>query len=171
MRFVYRLGQTNHEVEVVPVPAEENGAALFDVTIGGVTRRVGVRANEDGTVLLADGASAQCTARVSKDGASRYVSIRGVGEAVLERVEIGRTRRHRDTSDSLSAPMPGKVVAVRVTEGDTVTTGQVLAVVEAMKMEMPITAPHAGRVARVNATAGELCDAGETLIELKEESA
>ena len=48
---------------------------------------------------------------------------------------------------SLTAPMPGTVVKVLVGEGDEVEEGQVLLVLEAMKMEQPVAAPHAGRIA------------------------
>ena len=55
---------------------------------------------------------------------------------------------------AILSPMPGKVIAVEVAAGDTVTKGQKLLTLEAMKMEHSLTAPFDGVVAELNATAG-----------------
>ena len=55
-----------------------------------------------------------------------------------------RQRAEQAAGDASRAPMQGTVVRVTVTEGEQVTAGQVLAIVEAMKMENPLRAPHAG---------------------------
>jgi biotin carboxyl carrier protein len=64
----------------------------------------------------------------------------------------------------ISAPMPGKVVRVLVSQGDSVEAGQGLVVVEAMKMQNEMKSPKAGRVAEVRAQPGAAVLAGETLI-------
>jgi acetyl-CoA/propionyl-CoA carboxylase biotin carboxyl carrier protein len=56
---------------------------------------------------------------------------------------------------TVRSPMPGTVLAVHVAPGDTVSAGQAVAVVEAMKMEHTVTAPVAGTVAEVAARAGQ----------------
>jgi 3-methylcrotonyl-CoA carboxylase alpha subunit len=66
----------------------------------------------------------------------------------------------------LSAPMPGKVVSFAVQAGDTVTRGQVLAVMEAMKMEHSITAPADGVVAELLYTPGDQVAEGAELLKL-----
>ncbi|MBZ9655009.1 acetyl/propionyl/methylcrotonyl-CoA carboxylase subunit alpha [Phyllobacterium lublinensis] len=53
------------------------------------------------------------------------------------------------SGDRLAAPMPGLVKSVRVAAGDTVKKGQILLVLEAMKMEHSITAPHDGKIAEI----------------------
>ncbi len=63
----------------------------------------------------------------------------------------------------LVAPMPGTVLAVHVKAGDTVTAGQLLMIVEAMKMEHRITAPHAGVVDDVRARRGDQVSGGDLL--------
>jgi biotin carboxyl carrier protein len=65
---------------------------------------------------------------------------------------------------SITSPMPGKVVRVLVQEGDTVEAGQGLVVVEAMKMQNEMKSPKAGRVARLNAQADATVVAGEVLV-------
>jgi 3-methylcrotonyl-CoA carboxylase alpha subunit len=65
---------------------------------------------------------------------------------------------------SLSAPMPGKVIELKVAEGDEVTAGQPLMVLEAMKMEHTISAPRGGRVVRLHAVPGEQVVEGAILV-------
>jgi propionyl-CoA carboxylase alpha chain len=65
---------------------------------------------------------------------------------------------------SLSAPMPGVVVRVDVSEGDRVRAGQPLLYIEAMKMEHPVTAPTAGVVSGINVITGSAVDPGTLLL-------
>ena len=75
-----------------------------------------------------------------------------------------RRERAGQAADGLiSAPMLGRVVRIMVAEGEAVTAGQVLAVVEAMKMENPVRAPHAGRVTDLRVGAGETVAQGTAL--------
>jgi 3-methylcrotonyl-CoA carboxylase alpha subunit len=66
-----------------------------------------------------------------------------------------------------ASPLPGRVVELLVTAGDTVARGDVLAVVEGMKMQHAIRAGRAGRVAAVLARAGELVDAEKVLFDIE----
>jgi 3-methylcrotonyl-CoA carboxylase alpha subunit len=68
----------------------------------------------------------------------------------------------------LRAPMPGTVVKVLVGEGDEVEEGQLLLILEAMKMEQPIAAPRAGRVASLPFGEGALVPGGAVLAEIEE---
>jgi acetyl/propionyl-CoA carboxylase alpha subunit len=65
------------------------------------------------------------------------------------------------------SPMPGTVVGVRVAPGDVVTARQHLVVLEAMKMELPVTAPFDGTVAAVHVAAGDRVAGGAALVELE----
>ncbi|MGB3456991.1 MAG: acetyl/propionyl/methylcrotonyl-CoA carboxylase subunit alpha [Litorimonas sp.] len=74
-------------------------------------------------------------------------------------------------ANSVSAPMPGKVVSMLVKAGDAVEADQPLVILEAMKMEMTLKAPRAGVVAEVTAEAGALVDDGQALVTLEEAEA
>jgi biotin carboxyl carrier protein len=64
--------------------------------------------------------------------------------------------------------MPGKVVELRVAEGDVVQAGQVLMIMEAMKMEHSVTAPQDGTVAQLLVVAGDQVDADALLVVVSE---
>ncbi len=79
----------------------------------------------------------------------------GVGRTHRITVRQSRgTNTHHAGDGAILAPMPGKVIAVDVAAGDTVTKGQKLLVLEAMKMEHALTAPFDGVVAELTVTAG-----------------
>lgn len=64
---------------------------------------------------------------------------------------------------TVTAPMPGKVVRVLVAEGDTVERGQGLVVIEAMKMQNELKAPKSGQVMSIGAAEGTAVAAGQML--------
>ena len=69
-------------------------------------------------------------------------------------------------SGSILAPMPGRVIAVEVAAGDTVTKGQKLLTLEAMKMEHTLTAPFDGVVQEVNCTSGDQVQVDALLVKI-----
>ena len=66
--------------------------------------------------------------------------------------------------DPITAPMPGKILDIKVNVGDVVAENQVLAVLEAMKLENEIVAPRAGTITAVIATKGAPIDVGQTIV-------
>ena len=75
-------------------------------------------------------------------------------------------RSVEDADTHPASPLPGRVVELRVKTGDTVARGDVLAVVEGMKMQHAIRAGRAGRIANVLARAGELVEAEAVLFDI-----
>jgi biotin carboxyl carrier protein len=71
-----------------------------------------------------------------------------------------------ESAGDLVAPMPGRVVSVRVRAGDAVAAGAALVVIEAMKMQNELVAPRDGTVTRVLVTDGDAVERGATLVEL-----
>ena len=68
---------------------------------------------------------------------------------------------------SVTAPMPGKILSIKVKEGDSVHSGDVLLVLEAMKMENDIVAPKDGTVVSINAKVGDSVESAQVLIGLQ----
>lgn len=66
----------------------------------------------------------------------------------------------------VNAPMPGKILKVNVNAGTAVKKGDVLLVLEAMKMENEICAPHDGTVATVECAAGDSVESGKVLVSM-----
>jgi 3-methylcrotonyl-CoA carboxylase alpha subunit len=86
--------------------------------------------------------------------------------AAAQSAPAARTRRSASTAgQALVAPMPATVIAVQVEAGDAVKKGDVVVVLEAMKMELPLRALGDGVVSAVRCRAGELVQADATLIE------
>ena len=68
---------------------------------------------------------------------------------------------------TVTSPMPGTVLRLNKTAGDEVKAGDVVLILEAMKMENEITAPIAGRILKMNAAAGATVAGGEVLFEIQ----
>jgi 3-methylcrotonyl-CoA carboxylase alpha subunit len=78
----------------------------------------------------------------------------------------GAVRKRQGAHGSLAAPMPATVRQIAVEVGAVVRQGDVLVVLEAMKMELPVRAPADGTVTAVKCRVGEMVQAGHELIEL-----
>ncbi len=88
-------------------------------------------------------------------------------EPVVSAVSAKRTSSTRQqpvAEGAITAPMTGKIVSVRVKQGDQVKQNQVLCIIEAMKMENEITAPKAGTVHEVLVSDGSAVSEGDTLL-------
>ncbi|WP_102935453.1 acetyl/propionyl/methylcrotonyl-CoA carboxylase subunit alpha [Streptomyces malaysiensis] len=72
------------------------------------------------------------------------------------------------SGDALASPMQGTIVKVAVNEGDTVAEGDLIVVLEAMKMEQPLNAHRAGTVKNLNANVGASVSSGAVICELKD---
>jgi 3-methylcrotonyl-CoA carboxylase alpha subunit len=88
---------------------------------------------------------------------------------VIEANDQDENARAHSTDDqmALSAPMPATVVAISATPGQKVAAGDLLVMLEAMKMELPIKAPRAGRVKALTCREGELVQPGVPLVEME----
>ena len=121
------------------------GDGWYRVRDGGESWRVAAAADANGTWLFFDGRSAY----VPRDAGSSRGRSKGRGDS------------------SVMAPMPATVVSINTTPGQPVTEGEVVIVLEAMKMELPIKAPRAGVVKAVHCAKGDLVQPGVNLLELE----
>lgn len=75
----------------------------------------------------------------------------------------------QDAEGNITAPMPGRIIALPVQEGDVVAQGDALVVMEAMKMEITLRAPSAGSVAKIHHQVDDFVEADRVLVELSDE--
>jgi 3-methylcrotonyl-CoA carboxylase alpha subunit len=125
--------------------------------------------NEDGLLLertLPDGARQQWRLVGHKDGSQRMLWENGRTHQYERVLPRGGGAASHDTS--LAATIPAVVADILVSEGDTVTAGDKLILLESMKMIIPIQAPYDGTVTAINCAKGESVQAGTPLIELDE---
>ena len=84
--------------------------------------------------------------------------------------EANRKKGIVENEHDVRSPMPGKILQVKVKEGDAVEAGQVLAVMEAMKMEHTIKAPRAGTISHIPWNPGDRVEGGVILVELEKKT-
>jgi len=89
--------------------------------------------------------------------------VQAAARAALPRRTTPKKTKLVAPVDGVISPIQGRVVAVRVAHGQTVEAGQVLFIVEAMKMENEITAPHSGTIGEVRVEVGSTVEAGAVL--------
>ncbi len=154
------------------VAVERSHPGRYRVSIDGAVHDVdAARVDEHGLSLLLDGAAG--TSRevyVVPGGSGGHVLVSLEGRTVPVVVNGRRTRRGAGAAASLEgeqrivAPMPGRVVRILAAEGDDVSAGQAVVVIEAMKMENELRAPRAGRIREVTVTQGSSVEGGRVLV-------
>lgn len=141
----------------------------YDTQVNDQFRHIQLLAEEDSAItLLVNGQPLRV--HVVHDGQRSLVAIDGQVYEFSRAGEKRGTSRQREAgrlSPEIRSPMPGKILDVRVTTGDTVATGQVLVLLEAMKMENSLTAESAGRIKKIHVAVGDLVDLGQLLVELE----
>jgi biotin carboxyl carrier protein len=142
----------------------------FMLTLDDQTTVAEVLSSEAGTLdLLIDGK--RVTAYISSENARRWVTINGQTFVLTKSSGARRgTHGHHHAIGELTAPMPGQVRAVNVGEGDPVTKGQTLLVLEAMKMEIRIHAPQDGVVKKLFVEQGQTVEREQLLIDIVDPS-
>lgn len=120
----------------------------YTITVNGTPYNVTV---EEGTSTAAPVASAPVAAAPAAPAPVKAAAPAPAGNAGGVKVE---------------APMPGNILDVKTSVGATVTNGQVLCILEAMKMENDIVAPQDGTVASINVSKGDSVEAGQVIITL-----
>jgi 3-methylcrotonyl-CoA carboxylase alpha subunit len=122
-----------------------------------------VRGQQAGQLIAKDGTIVERLYAVSS-GPTAWVFRNGF---VFEVTEEPATRKRAGAHESLTAPMPATVIQINVSPGAEVKRGDILLLLEAMKMELPLRAPADGRVTAIQCEAGQLVQPGATLIELE----
>jgi biotin carboxyl carrier protein len=166
VEYRYEAGGREYVVRVEPAGND------LRVTVDGRDYRVRVPAQRRGELVLEIEGDGRARAHLAAEGARRWVALDPApagGPVVLSVPQEAAGRRKRGGAaghDALEAQMPGVVRRVLVAVGDEVERGQVLLLLEAMKMEMRVTAPHTGRVEAVAVREGQAVERGQALIDL-----
>ncbi|MDE0064686.1 MAG: ATP-grasp domain-containing protein [Gammaproteobacteria bacterium] len=128
------------------VEALNSGADALAVRLNGRVQEAGLLRDGSAIHLMLDGETSvfQCVQDLTADQADRL-----------------------DGADRIVSPMPGQVISLAVAVGEVVEAGDLLAVIEAMKMEHSIVAPCAGEVTAVHCSAGQRVDEHTRLLELE----
>lgn len=137
----------------------------------------------DNTIPMYDGAPGsvdsdedeRTTVVVEVNGKRMEVSLPEMGGAAKPAAKpASKSRKSRSSrtsakagGDELTSPMQGTIVKVAVSDGDTVAEGDLVLVLEAMKMEQPITAHKAGKVSGLSAKPGDTVTSGAVLATIK----
>jgi propionyl-CoA carboxylase alpha chain len=146
IEVAYRIQRDgSFDVGGEPVRLHDGGDGWVDLEVGGVRHRRHVLIRGD---------------RVWVQGPEGDVALRTQPRFPEPGTDGGVT-------GGLAAPMPGKVVSVEVATGDSVAAGQLLMILEAMKMEHRVLAPSAGTVGELRAEPGQQVDGGDILVVLE----
>jgi biotin carboxyl carrier protein len=164
MAFIAKLGDQSYTVEI-----EETGKSVYRVSVDGNEFIVdGKKTGRTNYSLIVDNRSFEIEVdntddiyRVLVDGRTYHINL--VDE---RRTRVGGTQSALQLQgrQRVSVPMPGKVIAVLVAEGDSVEKGQGLAIVEAMKMENEVHSPIAGVVKEIRVKPGDTVEGGAVLV-------
>jgi propionyl-CoA carboxylase alpha chain len=139
---------------------------VFRFVVDGADRRVVVHRGGPGAVDIAiDGVRASCALEIRGD---TWFVHGPHGDLELHEVSRYPDTKAEGLSGGLKAPMPGVVLSTAVTAGETVSKGQLLLVLEAMKMEHRITAPRDGVVAELHVAARDQVKNGQLLLTMAE---
>ncbi|HXV50183.1 MAG TPA: biotin/lipoyl-containing protein [Candidatus Binatia bacterium] len=164
MAFIGTLGDESYAVEI-----EETGKSVYRISVDGHEFVVdGKKTGRTNYSLIVDNRSFEIEVdntgdeyRVLVDGRSYHIHL--VDE---RRVRVGGNQAGAQMQgrQNVSVPMPGKVIAILVAEGDRVEKGQGLIIVEAMKMENEVHSPIAGEVKEIKVKTGETVEGGAVLL-------
>jgi biotin carboxyl carrier protein len=162
--FIAKLGERDYTIEI-----EEIDKSVYRLSIDGNEFLVdGRKTGLNNYSLIIDKRSFEVDVDVSEneyrvlvDGRSYHIRL--VDE---RRMRLGTMQSVIEAQgrQEISVPMPGKVVAVLVTEGDRVEKGQGLVIVEAMKMENEVRSPINGEIKEIRTKPGETVEAGKILL-------
>ncbi len=157
-----KLRHADHAIDVTAAPAREGWTMQWSGTAHDVAAR-----DHDGALLLRlDGIAARL-AVIAQPARHLIVVLDGTNHMFEVVDPLAPPEAASAGAGRVLAPIPGRVASLSVKPGDTVTRGQVLLVLEAMKMELPLTAARDGTVSAVRCAPGDMVDEGVELVEFE----
>jgi len=148
--------------DVIDVQYRIRPRGAVDAIVDGTASEVLIHAtDDDGIALEVDGIHRRY--RLVTTDPVHYVSS-PLGSSDLHEIPRFPEAEREEVHGGCLAPMPGRILAVRVEPGTAVDKGAVLVVLEAMKMEHEVTAPETGTVQEILVTVGQQVEAGDVLV-------
>ncbi|MFO1086150.1 MAG: acetyl/propionyl/methylcrotonyl-CoA carboxylase subunit alpha [Reyranellaceae bacterium] len=161
------------EREVVVIARRQrNGGVRLELPGGAVDALV--RRPEEGRLAIRlgeDTFTASAVRRQTADGVDYTVFADGISRRLrlVDPLDVTQYEASASADAALRAPLPGKIIDLRVKVGDSVSKGQPLLVLEAMKMEHTLAAPTDGKIKTVRYAVGEQVTEGAELVEFEGE--
>jgi len=155
-----------HSGQIYAVRLDRAPDGRYSATINERSFAVDAQPLKDGGWLLTIG-GARVTVYGAAAGNQRYLHLNGQSYTLSVPDARGKRRSSAAAVGDLTAQMPGQVVDVLVAEGDAVTAGQTLMLLEAMKMQIRVSAPQEGRVRRLLVGKGMVVERGQLLAEIE----
>jgi biotin carboxyl carrier protein len=164
MKLLFEHNSQTTSIDLSPAGSGKS----YRVTVADRSVDVEILQFSDGRLdLLID--DERVTAYVSSDNNKRWVTVHGQTFVLTKSSDARKSRQgHHHAAGELTAPMPGQVRALNVSEGDHVTKGQTLLLLEAMKMEIRIQSPRDGVVKKLFVQQGQTVEREQVLIEVEE---
>ncbi len=161
--------RTPPDGEVVAVQVAPQGPDTFRVQVGdGPPRHIRL-GDVRGAAQLIWIDEQPYLGRVAQRGRAVYVTLGGVDIMLAVSRPRAAAQEPQAQDYDLTAPAPGQVVAVLAKPNDGVATGDIMFVLESMKMEIRVSAPRPGFVNRIHCAVGDTVVMGQLLAELDEE--
>ena len=167
MKYTVNIGEKEFEVEI---KNRTQDPKTLDITLGGRTFPVEVEKWQDQFSLMSEGKSILFSALVDKQANHYSMNLEGRRYPVKVVDEYGEEEEVGGPVDGIYrevSPMPGLVKEIKVIAQEKVEVGQVLLIMEAMKMEMEIKAKYPGTVVEVPAPVGASVQEGDELVRIE----
>ena len=167
MEYNLKIGK-----ETIPVEVKTSKSDNLNLFVKGADFDVDYALIDSGHIHMAVNGK-RVNAYVESAGRGKRITVEGASFFVedsdsLELVKKGG-KKESDISDSITPPMPAVVIAILVKPGDTVTKGQGVIVVSAMKMETTLFAPYSGKITGINAAEGQKVSPGDILADIEKD--
>jgi len=143
------------------------GRQIYGLRINQEKRLSVAAAIDGGPIEILDQASDWPERQVSNIKLADGIVVFSKGEAFRVKQRVDASTQAAASDGAILAPMPGKVIALGVEQGDLVKAGQQLLVMEAMKMEHALTAPFDGKVAQLSASIGAQVQVDALLVQIE----
>ena len=169
MEFEFTRDSKAHKINIEKAPkSSEND--IFMVAVDGIVTQISASRISENCAHVTNG-KRNFISYFAENDQTVFVHLNGhtieLGKMLDVQKRVSGDLVEFGAKDEVSTPMPGKVVKILVSEGETVKIKQPLVIVESMKMENEIKSPTDGTVKSIHFKAGDLVSPGQAIIKLE----